>query len=250
MMTAAKLAAATAIVVLSAGTLMGVVSPQRGLPPVAGAPGDPGQPAIHWQSAIVDLQADSMTLQVGDEIYTTEGVDVVVDSYDGDLAQWSLYPRWVEGDETFWMYLNFYSDGRAWRMSPWIWREGVMGPGDGEYEFAVEGGYLDEYDQPPNAFIEFGESQLRVPLRQAYEGDWVLSDRLLVPTCGPGSPVIVDVTLAFENLRLAVSPRQPTVIDELANDWFHRGSMLGDLFNGHLEPPQSRSLECPASESE
>jgi hypothetical protein len=244
--TAARLTAATTVVGV-VGTILVVVGGsalsdfRRSF--VAGSSGQEDGPAIHWRSAVVDLQADALTLTVGDETYTTEGVEVVVDAYDGDLGQWALYPRWVEDGETFWLYLSFSSDGERWEVHPWIWREGVIGPGDGEYEHWTGEGAPD-YD-PPNAFIEFPDSGISLPVGQAFVGDWTLTDRIVEPTCDARAPDELAVTMTFENLRLEVAPRSPTLFDQLADDWFHRGSMLGEIFNGTLEPPSSRLLECP-----
>ena len=58
----------------------------------------------------------------------------------------------------------------------------------------------------------------------------------------------VDVSLTFENLILSVTPRSPTFIDSIAESYFHRGSLLGDIFKGPLEPPTTRVLDCPPQE--
>ena len=227
--------------------LLGVLAPQRAAdrPPVAGASGDKGQPAIHWRSGVVDLQADSMTLRVGAEMFTAEGIDVVVDAWDGTLQTWALLPRWVEDGWNNWLYLEFASDGEHWRVrDAWLWRDWLVGPGEPDFSGVRVPAEFADLDYASGS-TEFLDPAIRLPLGEPYVGDLTLQGVTLVPTCGSPTPQVVDVSVTFENLRLSVSPRSRPFLDELADGWFHRGSMLGDLLNGRLEPPSPRVLDCP-----
>jgi hypothetical protein len=98
--------------------------------------------------------------------------------------------------------------------------------------------------EPPNSAVEFPGASIAMPLGQSYEGDWRLEDRITEPTCDVEHPNVIDASLTFENLRVSVSPRKPTRFDELMDELFHRGSLLGDLLQGHLDPPSSATLDC------
>jgi hypothetical protein len=79
------------------------------------------------------------------------------------------------------------------------------------------------------------------------EDAWVLHGEMEVPTCGSRGLETVKVTLTFQDLRLEVRPREPTFLEQLEEDWFHRGSMLGDLVRGEIPRPEPRVLGCPPS---
>ncbi len=84
-----------------------------------------------------------------------------------------------------------------------------------------------------------------MPLEEPFVGDVRLTGTLESPTCEIGVMRRTRSSLAFENLRLSVAPREPTFIDELRSAWFHRGSMLGDLVLEPIAKPEPRPLECP-----
>lgn len=240
MLATVKLMVAAGLVTLFGGILLiGLLATQQGDQQASfiGAPGSPdaAERAIHWHSDTVDLEADSMILRIGDETFTTEGIDVVVDAYNGEQGQWpALYPRWVEDGRTLWLYLTFDSDGETWGVDgPWLWLDGLIGL-DGH----VDG---DSVDFERSGWI-------RMPLGEPYEGDWRLEGRLDVPTCDPQTPHQVKVDLTFEDLRLAVRAPNSSPLDGFLYQLFHRGSFLGDLVHGSLKHPEPRLLECaPAS---
>jgi hypothetical protein len=78
-----------------------------------------------------------------------------------------------------------------------------------------------------------------------YEGDWQLHGVIEVPTCDSPDLETIDVTLTFRDMSLAVTPREPSLLEQLGEDWFHRGSMLGDLVKGAVPHPTPRVLDCP-----
>jgi hypothetical protein len=86
-----------------------------------------------------------------------------------------------------------------------------------------------------------------MPLGQVYEGDWQLHGELEVLSCGSRRPRVIDVTVTFDDMRLEVTPREPNLLERIREDWFHRGSLLGELVRGAVPRPEPRALECPPS---
>ena len=115
-----KLAAAGAIVALAVGLVLPGVLTSPTSDGTSTGTSPTGESTIHWRSDVVDLQADGMTLRIGDEVYTTEGADVLVLANDGSLGSWALYPRWIENGQVTWLEFSFRSDGETWTVHPFV----------------------------------------------------------------------------------------------------------------------------------
>lgn len=241
------LAAIVAIVLAGAlGIALLVGSPAEAPVPLTPGAEDGDTRTIHWKSDVVDLSADSVTLRIGDETYTTEGADVVVDS-SGYEGQFGLDLAWAEDGHTFRLQLGFLSDDEGWELEPSLWL-------DGRYrrdELVALQGRSASSRQPEPAritsreHVEFDpEGRIRMPLGEAYSGDWRLEGTIEVPVCGSEANQKVDVSLTFKNTTLVVTPRSPSFLDQIHDDYFRRGTLLGDLIDGPLDPPQPRPLDC------
>jgi hypothetical protein len=218
------------------------------LPPGASGTSEGEDEAVHWRSDVIDLRADRVELRIGGDVVTGEEVDVV-DSW-GYEGQFSLRPMWLDEAQGIWLYLGFVSDEESWAVeNPWLWLGGVRRADETEVAAAGTG----EDGTPEVRPMTYGDNVdfdradwIAMSLGEVYEGDWQLDGRLEVPVCGSPRLETQEVTLRFENVRLEVTPREPTFIEQLGEDWLHRGSMLGDLFRGEVPRPEPRVLECPA----
>lgn len=248
-----RLTGAAAVVVAFGWLLVAVLAVPRGLDGRtssirATSPARAEDPAIHWQSSVVDLRADGLTLRIGDETYTTAGADVVIDAQ-GYTGQWSLDPSWVEDGQTLSLRLYFRSNGRTWSVRPELWfdwlvrTEGTSGYVQGSRSDHPQDGAVIHHGD--SGWVEFEGAPIKLPLGQAYVGDWDVTGRIDVPTCGTAAFETVDVALSLENLRIDVAPRSPSFVEQIGDDYLGRGTMLGDLIHGESPMPEPRLLVCP-----
>lgn len=153
------------------------------LAPAAVAQTQPtAEPALHWQTDVVDLAADSLALEANDLIFTTEGTSLGVGSDPGGPDYWTLEAEWTEHDREQRLYLYFGSDGTDW------WVDEIR--------------TYDGHD--PGEWIAYQGPHFRTPLGQAFEGD-IRLEGMGVGRAGSGD--LIPGVLTIEGLRLAVSPR-------------------------------------------
>ena len=142
-----------------------------------GSDGDP----VHWQTDVVDLQADAFSLAVNDFVFTLAGTEPTVQADSGSPGAPVLELAWVEHGVKQRMIWSFFHDESDW----WVGEiRAYDGFADGQWVRA---------DGP------FFES----PLGAAYEGD------VRVELVGDGRPEDpgkrVPAELALDGLRLSVA---------------------------------------------
>lgn len=137
---------------------------------------------IHWQTEVVDLQADGFTLGTEGTVFTTAGRSPEVDSDPGGTAYWTLEAEWREHGVEQRMYWYFASDGVDWWVTEMRTRDGR---------------------EPAEWVYAYGPF-LRTPLGEAYDGDFAVD---LIGEGRPGAPDdIVEARLTLDGLRLSISP--------------------------------------------
>ena len=234
--------AAVVAAVVAIGGLLFVTVQDRDAGPGAAPQTTTDPPAIIWRSNVVDLRADGLELRIGDEVYTTEGEDVIVGT-SGYIGQFGISPHWTEDGRRFWLALHFFSDGETWEVNPWLQLDPTIRPDEAETP-TREGDPVAFESSRASVDFEPG-GRIERPLGETFEGDWQLEGHLEVPTCGSPRIERLDVTLTFENARLAVTPREPTLLERIAEDFFGRGDLFGGLVHRDIARPSPRVLDCP-----
>lgn len=138
---------------------------------------------LHWQTDVVDFRAAAFRLAIGDELFTTAGSRLMVDSFPGDRRYWTLEVEWLEHGVEQRMDWDFAADGSDWWVSQLRTYDGHA---EGEWVYA-DGPFL------------------QTPLGQAYEGDVRIELRGEGRPDDPGNHV--EAVLSIEDLRLSVTPR-------------------------------------------
>lgn len=155
----------------------------------------------------MDLRADHLTLRWTDQTFTPEGADVTVRQDIFSKGQWTLYARWDEDGHDNALRLRFRSTGSDWFVESIRWMVTNVGVPDGGRA------YLD---------FEMGASDAtRTRLGQPFSGDLDLgrpkSGSLV--TCVTPEPDVryvhsVPAHVSIEGLRLAVAPRERSLLDK------------------------------------
>lgn len=187
----------TAVAVVAASVASALAS-------VAAVSPDDGSDAIHWQTDRVDLRAESLTLELFDQTFSPDGVDVTIAEDASGKRRWYVDVRWTEDDHSHALVFNFrhsdddwYVDSVAW------WLDGPV-PLDhgGRYGFAAF--------QARNA--------TRTPLERAFEGDVHRNGTGARAACEGARMGLVQVdrdgaALSIEGLRLTVAPRERSLVE-------------------------------------
>lgn len=233
-------------------------APDRPLPAVVGATSSPRPmvaeraspqptvqpPPIHWQSGEVDLRADSMTLRVGDEVFTGAGADFVVDAENAGFGSWSISPRWREADEDLQLRITFRSDSdRWWLSSLQLVRPNILGSDGTRYRGLVR---LSEQSPAGQAFADTEPQRLG----ESREGDLLATGELKRPTCDQFGFEQLQISLAFEGLRISVSPHEPSILDELNDRISDAPRNLGRMLGEEKLSSTTIELECPSPETQ
>ena len=220
MFSATKFVITAVIVALSGGFLVTSVLTQQvdAAPHPVGASASPDDAGIHWQTEVVDLRAERMTLELDGSTFTTEGAEVVVDGDTGHERGWSLRVRWVEDGRPQELYLHFRSNETDWWVNYVKW--GVL-----------------------NERFQSNVQQKRTPaiLMPSQSVDCEGAGNIL--TCDPLDIVAVKGVLTFDGLRLSVAPREPAVIDK-ALDFLRLDGLVDSLFGRAVEPTKHYPMEC------
>lgn len=239
-----QVAAAVSVAIVFAGLLMALLgraepAPDEPVPAVVSASQSP-EPAydespVHWRSDEVDLRADRMILRIGDEVYTGAGAPVDIEAEGADAGWWSLSPSWNERGERLDLTLDFRSDGSEWWVdSVEIHRPFVYGPLGIKHRGSIW-------------LTTAGE---RVPLETAYVGDAVWTGETVMPTCDEPFTAPLEASLELDGLRLEVSPRERSRVEEVADRIL--GSAPVAQFLGEPAPqpsPRVIDLECAPGET-
>jgi hypothetical protein len=139
---------------------------------------------IHWTTPVVELVADSFSIEANDLVFTAEGAAVDVRSDPGGPDYWSLEMTWFEEDREQRLFVYFASNGTDWWVDEIRTYDGYR---EGEWIYAV-GPYF------------------RTRLGEAFEDDVRIE---LSPDGGPAGADRrgVDGVLTIEGMRLTVAPR-------------------------------------------
>jgi hypothetical protein len=152
-------------------------------PPVVAQAPSGAEPAVSWRTDVVDLAADSLSIEASDLTFTSEGARVGVDSDPGGPDYWTLEAEWNEQGREQRLHLYFGSDGTDW----WV------------DEIRTRDGY-----DPAEWIYAYGPF-FKTPLGEAYEGD------VRIDLLGEGRPGDegdrVPGVLTIKGLRLEVAPR-------------------------------------------
>jgi hypothetical protein len=217
------------------------------LPAGASAPTHDGDAPVHWQTPVIDLRADHVELRIGDEVYTGAQVDRVDGS--GYTRAISVQPMWLDDGQTLWLSLIFASDDLSWTSGESeLSLDGILRAGETDIQRISypEDGPPEVERRTYGTYVAFDPSdRIGMPLREAYEGDWQLRGRMEMPMCGSRELTTVDVTLTFEGLRLAVAPRDPSLVEQVAEILWGRFTALGPLVHGELPRFEPHVLQCP-----
>lgn len=181
-------------------------SPQDVLASPVGPGEADGPAAIHWQTDRVDLYADGLTLQLGDEAFSTEGAAVSVTEVVHNGRYWTLIASWTAEDHAHTLALNFRSNDRGWRVESITWLVSGIALPDGRPGYGVVSvGAANPTRTPPG-------QELAIDLMRSKQGDVVPCD---ATEAHEERPVSASAVLAFEGLRVSVTPRERSLLDKL-----------------------------------
>ena len=179
------------------------------------------EPAIHWRTDRMDLQADRLKVQLGDMTFTPEGAEVTLTEDVYRKGNWNLLAHWTADGHDNTLRLRFRSNDSDWYVETLDWWVSDLFMPDGRPGYG-----------------EFGRgatNATRTPLSETFTGDLQRPERGSLVPCSPGMSGVrealnVTAYVDIEGLRLTVTPRERSLPDKVLR--FFR-------LDGLLDPPLS-----------